>query len=49
MPKNELWELFKQAVINKDELQFNLYSLYSAVESQKDYEFIENQDDINIM
>ncbi len=49
MPKNELWELFKQAVLSKDELQFNLYSLYSAVESQNDDELNDNQEDINVM
>ena len=49
MPKNELWELFKQAVLSKDELQFNLYSLYSAVENQNIDEKNENQEDINVM
>lgn len=33
MKSNQLWQLFKKAVYNKDPLQFNLYSLLSAVEN----------------
>lgn len=50
MPKNEIWELFKQAVMEKSELQFNLYSLYSAIKEQEQQEekesFEENQNQL---
>lgn len=50
MPKNEIWELFKIAVMEKDKLQFNLYSLYSAInENEKNEKLNENQEEINVM
>lgn len=42
MSNNELWNLFKQAVLAKDPMQFNIYSLYRAVEEIDEVEKNEN-------
>lgn len=44
---NELWTLFKQAVLSKDPLQFNIYVLYRAVENAPD--FVEIEEDENAL